>query len=57
MNATIEYIDQEGAIIASVYGSVGESIYLNESELRWIYESLRAHYSDCEKTGKTGREN
>lgn len=57
MIASIEYIDMDGAIIATRDGIIYKAIYLDERELRSIYESLRVHYGDCEKSGKTGREN
>lgn len=57
MIASIEYIDMDGSIIATRDGIIYKAIYLDKRELRSIYESLRAYYGDCEKSGKTGREN
>jgi hypothetical protein len=52
MPVIIEHIG--GAIITVSDGSTLRSIYLPESELRGLYESLMVFYGDFKNTGNAG---
>jgi hypothetical protein len=55
MPVIIEHIG--GAIITVSDGSTLRSIYLPESELRGLYESLMVFYGDFKNTGNSGYDN
>lgn len=57
MIAIIEHIPDGGVRITLSDRIISKSIYLEEREVRALYESLMAHYGDNKKSGKTGREN
>lgn len=57
MIAIIEHIVDGGAYITVSDQITSKSIYLDERELRSLYESLMIHYGDCKNPGKTAGEN
>lgn len=57
MIAIIEHTEGGGARITVSDRIVSKSIYLEDYELKALYESLMIHYGDCKNPGKSGREN
>jgi hypothetical protein len=55
--AIIEHIPDGGAYITASDQITSKSIYLEERELRSLYESLMVYYGDCKNPGKTAGEN